>query len=209
MTLVASIWLVSTGTWLTALSAADPPAAATITQLTAKEAAAEAEQLVKKGEDLQALPYLDHALQLDRSAVDVYRMRAGVYIRSRAVQKALPDIESALRLGPQAIDYHARGIAKLWLQQPTSALADFTEALRRDPSLREAYQDRAQVHFQMAHYQKAVNDLTEEIRLNSADWSAYDRRSKAFAKLGQQARAEEDRASVKRLFRAYAPNDEY
>jgi tetratricopeptide (TPR) repeat protein len=56
------------------------------------------------------------------------------------------------------------------------AIRDYDEALRRDPSLAEAYAGRGGAHQAQGAHDKAIQDLDEALRLDSTDTASYRRR---------------------------------
>jgi len=67
----------------------------------------------------------------------------------------------------RAVDAYNRGIAYAEKADYDRAIADYTEAIRLDPKLAEAYCSRGAAYGRgKSEYDKAIDDLTEAIRLN-------------------------------------------
>lgn len=86
--------------------------------------------------------------------------------------EGLADIESALKLYPEAIRHNPSPEAPLafarllfTLQRFPDAHTQIKEALRRDPRYREAYYERARLHLEAAHFAEAVADAEQALSL--------------------------------------------
>jgi tetratricopeptide (TPR) repeat protein len=121
-------------------------------------------------------------------------------------EAALRYFAQAIASKPRALDYYGRGNAWLAKQQYDSALADFNEAIRLEPTFRKAILARAslyatkEVKGQSAKdYQKAIADYTEAIRLDAKDAEAYRGRGFVFTKIGDSDKAIADYTEAIRL----------
>ena len=61
------------------------------------------------------------------------------------------------------------------------AIADFTEAIRLNPKLAQAYYNRGMIYRKKGDHDKAIADFTEAIRLNPKDATPYISRGIAYA----------------------------
>ncbi len=80
-----------------------------------------------------------------------------------------------------------------------SAIADYTQAIRLDPTDASAYYGRGLAYFFTGDYDSAIADYTEAIRLDPKNAMAYYDRGLAYRLKGQRAAAERDYAQAKRL----------
>src|SRR5262249_34320334 len=74
---------------------------------------------------------------------------------------------------PDAAAYKARGNERLDKGDLDGALADYTEAIARDPALAAAYFNRALVLQQQGDLDAALADLDRVLELSPADAEAY------------------------------------
>jgi WD40 repeat protein len=113
--------------------------------------------------------------------------------------RALEDLAVAARLEPKSpLPLVAQGTWHLQDQRPGEALADFTEAIRRDADCADAYRLRAGIYLQAKDYPKALADLSDAIRADSRRGAAYYQRGVIYADQGEYARA---KADLDRAFR--------
>ena len=90
-----------------------------------------------------------------------------------------------------------RGVVRVSLGETDKALADFSEALRIDPSMRMAYESRALAHIRTGDYAAAIEDFDSAVAYSrnmgfSAKGSAYLGRAVARSLSGDEAGAESD-----------------
>ncbi len=93
------------------------------------------------------------------------------------LSSGLDAFRDELKRQPTANAYATRG--RIWaaLHEYDKALADYDEAIRRDPKQTWAYADRAIARFAKREYDQSVSDLTEAIRLDPKFATAYVRRA--------------------------------
>jgi tetratricopeptide (TPR) repeat protein len=71
-----------------------------------------------------------------------------------------------LRHPDKAIYFNNRGLVKLWMGQPRAALIDCTRAIRLDPDLDEAYNNRGNCYAALGLMAQAVADYELAVDLN-------------------------------------------
>jgi Flp pilus assembly protein TadD len=71
--------------------------------------------------------------------------------------------------------------------------------MRIDPNNAVPYYDRGIAYYWLKHYEKAVEDYTEAIRLQPNYWQAYGNRANAYQQLGETEKARRDLARAKEL----------
>ena len=85
-------------------------------------------------------------------------------------EQAISDYTEAIRLDPQPFVYVARGEALLRIGKQKRAIADASEALRRDSDEWEAWTILASAHFREHKYANTINDATNAIERNLAEY---------------------------------------
>ncbi len=95
-----------------------------------------------------------------------YRQRAEALFRAGDFEGSLAAYTRALELGPDARLYFSRGLVLNAVGRSEPAIADFTEAIRREPSSALAHFHRALAYTKLTNAPVAVRDLTEAIRLD-------------------------------------------
>jgi len=99
-----------------------------------------------------------------------------------------------------AIPYRNRGDVYLERDMLQEALADYSMAIRLDPSLAVAYNQRAIVYTRLGIYPRALDDLNKAISLSkSPEPSYYNNRGVVHARLGMLKKAIEDYSEAIRL----------
>jgi tetratricopeptide (TPR) repeat protein/protein involved in polysaccharide export with SLBB domain len=129
-----------------------------------------------------------------------------------SIEEAIPYFTRAITSKHRAADYYGRGNARLEKHQFDKALADYDEAIRLNPTFREAFSARGLVYLTKGdadrtvdHYKNAIADYTEAIRLGLKDSSVYGNRGVAFIRTGDLQRAIADLTDAIRL----APKDDW
>jgi tetratricopeptide (TPR) repeat protein len=69
---------------------------------------------------------------------------------------------------------------------------DFNEAIRRNPYLADAYNERGNLLRMNGKFDLAIQDYDAAVTLDSAHYAAYYNRALAYEKVGQYAEAESD-----------------
>jgi tetratricopeptide (TPR) repeat protein len=134
------------------------------------------------GEHDKAIADCTEAIRLNPKDVRAYAMRAGAYRALGDDANAANDERKAHQM-PKAITCYNRGWSYAQNGEYDEAIVNFTEAIRLDPELADAYRDRGTCHAQKGEYDQAIADLTEAIRLDPEQALAYYNRGGA--KLGR------------------------
>lgn len=92
----------------------------------------------------------------------------------------------------KATEYYVRGLSRLDSGDYPGAIEDFTEAIRLNPSLKDAYNNRGNARYYLEDKQEAIADYTEAIRLAPNDATAYNNRANVRSELGDEQGATED-----------------
>jgi tetratricopeptide (TPR) repeat protein len=86
--------------------------------------------------------------------------------------------------------YISRGIAHYNKGENEPAIADFSEAIKLDPSDAKAYANRGTAYERKRDYDRAIEaieDYTTAIRINPSDAGAYNGRAEAYFTIGEAA----------------------
>lgn len=137
----------------------------------------------------QAIAGYDRAIQLLQGEGPLYLKRGIVHRRSKEFERAIADFDQAIRtpglpVGFYAASHYQRANAYLEQDQIEPAIADYNEAMVRDPSNAAYVHDRGWAYFLKGAFDRAIVDFTEALRLR-ADWPlAHGNRGEAFLKAG-------------------------
>ena len=143
--------------------------------------------------------------QTQSVSAETYRVRAYASIQLGNYEKAIRELDQALRMNPKdAWSYHNRGIAKRNLGQHYSAILDYDAAIRLDPNDAKAYVNRGYAKRNLGQHSAAILDYDAAIRLDPNDAKAYVYRGIAKRNLGQHSAAILDYDAAIRLDPNYA-----
>jgi tetratricopeptide (TPR) repeat protein len=169
---------------------------------------------VKIGEWDEAITDLTEAINLDHSVANPYAGRGYAFARIGDYLSAISDFTEALRINPRLADvYLYRGDTYLRMGEWDDwdkAVADFTRAIevaRDSPHFAsQGFEWRGYVFWATGDLEKAMADLTEAIRLDPKNGSAFYYRALTHERMGKRRNAEDDFANAKRL--GYEGEDE-
>jgi len=116
----------------------------------------------------------------------------------------LPLIAVSCSSGKTGEAANERGVSHAEKGEQDKAIADFTEAIRLDPKLANAYHNRGKSYAETGEQDKAIVDFTEAIRLDPKDARACYNRGNSYLKKGEYDRAIADYTEVIRLDSKYA-----
>lgn len=137
-----------------------------------------AKMLMAKGDTIAAQKDIDHALSINKNAVNGYIMRADIAINSnRDYEQALKDMNEAIRLQPHFAGYFInRAFLRHRLDDYFGAMSDYDYAIELDPLNYMAYYNRALLRAEVHDYDKAIADLTHVLAMRPSDYrSLYNR----------------------------------
>ncbi|HVV93546.1 MAG TPA: tetratricopeptide repeat protein [Hyphomicrobiales bacterium] len=100
--------------------------------------------------------------------------------------------------------FNNRGIAKLKLDDPAGALADFSEALNRSPRFVGALLDRAITYHRLGQYNNAISDLNQALRIDRTSAPLYNQRGASLWSKGEYDLAIQDFDAAIKLKPDYA-----
>ena len=99
----------------------------------------------------------------------------------------------------QAINFYNRGLDYYAKDDYVHAMADFEAAIKLDPKMFDAYDDRGNIYYAKRDYDRAIADYSVAIKLNPSDARAYYNRGVAEADQGDRERASADFSSAIRF----------
>ena len=151
----------------------------------------------RKGDLDKALADLIEALRLDPKDAASYRERASVCLRKGLTAQAVADATEAIRLNPSdaqllAQAYNDRGVGHAREGHPDKAIADYSNAIDRDPKNVVFYTNRAVSQYNSGAYDQVIADCTKAIEFNPQCAAAYLWRSRAYEKMGKEEESKKD-----------------
>ena len=118
----------------------------------------------------QAVSDCDHAVIKEPTNSRAFSTRGAVWLVAGDTKRALQDFEAALVLAPTPMHFYNRGLAHAKAGATSSAIADYTEAIRLNPELAVAFHNRGyeyellnDLDAALADYRRAV-DLAPQLR---------------------------------------------
>ena len=132
--------------------------------------------------------------------------RGGAYIRKRQYDRAIQDLDQAIRRDPNyAPAFQSRGTAYSLKGQYDRAIGDFNQAIRLDPKVATCFYARGGVYNAQGQYDRAIQDLDQALRLKPDlapvfFAATFHERGLAYAGKGQYGRAIQDYDKAMRLY---------
>lgn len=123
----------------------------------------------KYTDPVQALEYLDRAIEIDPQNALAYNNRGVAHFNQTRYNVAIGDYSKALALDPDYADaFHNRGVAHYELAQYENAVADFNEVIRLTPKRAEAFLNRGLAYKKTWRLKEAMADYNHALQLNPA-----------------------------------------
>jgi tetratricopeptide (TPR) repeat protein len=118
----------------------------------------------------------------DTIVATAYGNRGRIWTSRKQFDKALADLNEAIRLAPEhGSGYNARGCVKFEQNNLDGAMEDLDHAVRLEPSNPRHYLVRGQIRAAKKQFDQAIADYTEVLRLGTHDSEAYELRAQAWA----------------------------
>lgn len=108
--------------------------------------------------------------------------RGAEYLQKEDYDRALADLNHAIRLHPGAINFRNRGRVYHWKKDYDRALADYNQAVRLNPRYANALHDRGRLYYNKHEFDRAIADFNEAIRLDPSGDKFEDRGNAYFHK---------------------------
>jgi tetratricopeptide (TPR) repeat protein len=132
--------------------------------------------------------------------------RGGAYLRERQYDRAIQDLDQAIRRDPNyAPAFQSRGTAYSLKGQNDRAIRDFNQAIRLDPKSATSFYARGGVYNVQGQYDRAIQDFDQAIRLKPDlapvfFAATFHERGLAYFGKGQYGRAIQDYDQAIRLY---------
>jgi tetratricopeptide (TPR) repeat protein len=143
-----------------------------------------------QGDKQRALEDFNTAVKIAPKYAKPYYYRGVFYATQTDLDAALRDFDSLNSKLVPAL--RQRAIIHLTQNNPSGALADFSEAVRLQPKSAALWSDRGHLRILIRDYDGALKDEAEAIRLDPKLARAYFLRGAAFGDLGDSANAVSD-----------------
>ena len=132
-----------------------------------------------------ALESFNKAIQADKGNINAVVGKANTLAELKKEAEAQELLRQAISMMPtSAVDYLARGAAYRGLGQYEKALADYDEALKRNPNFPEVQMNKGMVFWHRADYASAIPLFTAAIKLDPNFVEALANRGAAYRKKG-------------------------
>ncbi len=146
---------------------------------------------------------LQKAIALNDKVAWYHRELGNVYAEQRDFNDAMAAYETSLRLDSGNVNAAKvllyRAVAHMWQNEPIKAVADTTEAIKREPNQPYAYVERANAYYELYEYERGLADANKAIELGDKSQRAYSARLKHYLGLGDYAKARIDVQSLLNL----------
>ena len=113
----------------------------------------------------KALAAINQAIQLQPNNPNLYNQKLAILSDLKRYKEAAAAINKAIELSPRAAFYNNRGIVRSELGDKPGAIDDYTQAIKINPNLANAYVLRGIVYYQLGDKQKAREDLQRAAQL--------------------------------------------
>jgi|GEM_PF-370568 len=139
----------------------------------------------------KALADYNEAIKIDPKDLDYYTNRANTQTRLYNYPQAEEEYDEIIKRFPKsAASYNYRGyFYKETLKDYKKAIANYTEAIKLDPTKNYYYGNRGEVYLLLEDYPKALADFEQAININSGVPTYYDKKARVYAELNDYKKA--------------------
>ncbi|MEW4455360.1 tetratricopeptide repeat protein [Bremerella sp. JC817] len=116
---------------------------------------------------------LTAGIEFDPEDTTLIHNRGYLHVLNQNYQAAIQDFDTAIKQQPMATTFFLRGWSKRHLGQLEEAIADYGQAIERDPRLAAAYRDRAFLFKLQRKPELALADYTMAVQINPQDAASY------------------------------------
>lgn len=126
-----------------------------------------------RGDTIAALADLDKAIDLSRTQLNAYLMRAEVATRQAQWEKALADMDAAVKLRPEMGDlYLNRAYIRYNADDFFGAMSDYNYLIELEPYNSGALFNRALLRYEVKDLRRSEDDLTRVLKIDPANFHA-------------------------------------
>ncbi len=128
---------------------------------------------LEKGDTIAALNDLDAALNLSKSLINPYLIRASIEWKRKEWDKAAEDMDAAIRLRPEVADlYVNRAFIRYNSDDFFGAMSDYNYAIELDPKNTSALFNRALLRYEVKDLARSEADMTAVLEIEPANFHA-------------------------------------
>ena len=139
---------------------------------------------------------------MDNHYANAYFQRGQIYIQQKQPDKAIADLDAAIKLAADADAYYYRGTAYALSGNADKALTDFNNALKLKPHHFNTLMARGKLFAskkEKADYEKAIADFDKAQGVDNKKEAVFYQRALVYLELAEYDRALNDFDSVKEL----------
>lgn len=135
---------------------------------------------------------LDSGIAKERELADIHVANGRALRERHELDKALASLDAALDAAPTSAAYSLRGTLHYDKGDLDKAIADYSEAIRRDTGNGEAFNNRAWTYYRAGRAAEALPDADAAVRLLAGEAYAWDTRAHIHVALGNREAAIRD-----------------
>lgn len=128
---------------------------------------------ILEGDTVAALADVTRAIELSRTSVQPYLVRADIEVRMKNWKDALSDMDEAIRLKPHETDYYLnRAFIRYNLDDYFGAMSDYNYTIELEPFNSAALFNRALLRYEVKDLNRAANDFNEVLKIEPNNFHA-------------------------------------
>ena len=159
-----------------------------------------------RGDTVAGLRDIDRSLELSKTLVNSYLMRAEIEWNRKEWEKAAADIDEAIHLRPDAADlYVNRAFLRYNSDDFFGAMSDYNYALELEPRNMAALFNRALLRYEVKDLGRAVDDLNAVLELDPSNFHALYNRALINLERGENRLALTDFEAIARRYPRFYP----
>lgn len=126
-----------------------------------------------EGDTVAALADISKAIELSRTSLQPYLVRADIEVRQKNWEGALADMDEAIRLKPHEADYYLnRAFIRYNLDDYFGAMSDYNYTLELEPYNSAALFNRALLRYEVKDLNRAADDFGAVLKLEPDNFHA-------------------------------------
>lgn len=126
-----------------------------------------------RGDTVAATADVNHAVELNSTALQPYLLRADIEVKQQRWDDALKDMDEAIKLKPHETSYYLnRAFIRYNIDDYFGAMADYNYILELEPDNSAALFNRALLRYEVKDLDRAAKDFAEVLRLNPDNFHA-------------------------------------